>query len=175
MPSACGSRCRQDAGGLFSASLCPECFSREVMILAAAANDFPPFPPLRLSAGTQWHQEHCPPVLTTEPPPRGPARPEAQSAAAVAAWISRARRLPPAKVTGCMRAVGQVGGWARAGSLPGVVHLGGFPGEPGRRCGRRAPGVQAADPPRLLGLVAASWLAAVVETRVETCWCHILT
>ena len=175
MPSACGSRCHQDAGGLFSASLCPECFSREVMILAAAANDFPPFPPLRLSAGTQWHQEHCPPALTTEPPPRGPARPEAQSAAAVAAWISRARRLPPAKVTGCMRVVGQVGGWARAGSLPGVVHLGGFLGEPGRRCRRRAPGVQAADPPRLLGLVAASWLAAVVETRVETCWCHILT
>lgn len=175
MPSACGSRCRQDARGLFSASLCPECYSREVMVLTAAANELPPFPPLRLSADTQWHEEHRPPALTAEPPPCGPARPEAQSTVAVAAWISWAHRLPPGKVTGCARAAGQVGGWARAGPLPGVVHLGGFPGEPGRRCGRRTPGVQAADPCRLLGLVAASWLAAVVETRVETCWRHILT
>ena len=49
----------------------------------------------------------------------------------------------PAREGNGLRAGGGAGGWARVGSLPGMVHLGVFPGEPGRLCRHRAPGVQA--------------------------------
>lgn len=92
----------------------------------------------------------------------------------MAAWISRARRLPPGKVTGCARAAGQVGGhvWAlfqawstcggSLGSLEGRVDVGRWV------C-------------RLLThAISRGWwlfpcLATEAETRVEACWCHILT
>lgn len=174
MPPACGSRCRQDTGSVFSPSLCPECYAEEVTVLTAATNEHPPFPPLRLSAGTQWHQGHHHLGLTAEPPPRGPALPKAQSSVAVAAWISRACRLPPGKVTGCAWVAGQVGGhvWAlfqawstcggSLGSLEGRVDVGRWV------C-------------RLLThAISRGWwlfpcLATEAETRVEACWCHILT
>ena len=67
---------------------------------------------------------------------------------------------------------GQVGGhvWAL---FQAWSTLEGFPGEPGRSCRHRAPGVQAANPHHLPRLVAVSWLATRAKTRVEACWCHI--
>ena len=171
MPPACGSRCRQDTRSLFSASLCPECYSREVTVLTAATNEHPLFPPLRLSVGTQWHQGHHRPALTAEPPPAALHAPKPRARwpwqhGSAGPASSRPRRYRAARGR-------RAGGWARVGSVPGMVHLGGFPGEPGRSCRHRAPGVQAANPHHLPQLVAVSWLDTRAKTRVEACWCHI--